>query len=224
MTSCPSCSASLPASAVSEQLQAARCPGCRALVDLGSSRVVPARPLNVPTPERWQVEATPGSLQVRWRWMSPAVFFLVPFTLFWNGLMLNAAAAAGGFAQPERLLIGLAVPHVWVGVGLAYYCLALFVNSTRVHLAEGTLQVQHGPLPWWGQRAIPAREVGQLFVLEKRGSKGSVSYELCGMLRDGKKLSLVSGLKQEAEARFLEVRLEQLLNLTDQHVAGELKR
>ena len=210
---------------MSETLGAARCPSCRALIDLSSSRLVQPRPTNVPAPEKWTIEAAPGSLVVRWRWFSVIAFFLVPFTLFWNGIMSVAAfGVSEGMTHPERLLFGLLVPHVWVGIGLAYYCVALFVNSTTVNLSEGTLHVRHSPLPWRGTKAIPAREVKQLFVLEKRGSKGSISYELCALMADGKKQSLVSGLAAEGEARFLEVKLEQAMNIVDQAVAGELRR
>ena len=176
-------------------------------------------------PEKWQVDAKPGSLLVKWRWLSLAAVFLVPFTLFWNGIMVTMAAGmTDGFSHPERLLIGLAVPHVWVGLGLGYYCLALFLNSTTVRFAEGTLHVKHGPLPWRGTKSIPSREVQQLFVVEKRGNKGSISYELCALMRDGRRQSILTGLTSDGSARFLEVRLEQVMNITDQAVEGELRR
>ena len=225
MTNCPSCGAALPGSAVSEPLAAARCPSCRALIDLESSRLISARPKNVPIPEKWQVDAKPGSLVVKWRWFSAAVFFLVPFTLFWNGILsVMAFGGTENFAHPERLLFGLVIPHVWVGLGLAYYCVALFLNSTTVKVLDGTLHVKHGPLPWRGTKAIAAREVQQLFVVEKRGNKGSISYELCALMRDGRRQTVLVGLTSDASARFLEVRLEQVMNITDQAVEGELKR
>ncbi len=224
MTHCPSCGSNLPPSAVSESLGAARCPSCRALVDLGASRAPSAASaVTVPIPEKWQVETAPRGLTVRWRWIGPAAFFLVPFTLFWNGILTFAAIGIAA-DNPQYLLAGLAVPHVWVGVGLAYYCLALFLNETTVQLAEGTLTVRHSPLPWLGKRTLTATEVQQFFVVEKRGSKGGRSYELCAMLRDGKRCSVVSGLADEAQARFLEVRLEQVLGLVDQRIEGEFRR
>ncbi len=225
MTSCPSCSASLPADAISESLSAARCPSCRALIDLGSSRTVTARAATVATPERWQVEATPGSLLVRWRWFTVLGIFIMPFALFWNGILAVAAfGVSDGFTHPERLLFGLALPHVWVGLGLFYFALATFVNSTTVRVANGFLMVRIGPLPWRGKRDLPTRDVQQLFVVEKRGNKGSVSYELCALMRDGKRQSVLTGINDELGARFLEVRLEQVMNIVDQAVAGELRR
>jgi len=231
MTSCPSCGAPVPHSAVSNQLGAARCPACRALIDLDSARATrpqappPPRSLALPIPERWHVDATPGTLLVRWRWFTFMAVMLVPFTLFWNGILVGmAGGVTDNFTHPERLLFGILVPHVWVGVGLTYTCLTLFVNSTTVRVADGTLYVRHGPLPWRGTRTIPTLDVQQLFVVEKRGNRGGVSYELCALLREGKRQALLTGLKDELEARFLEVRLEQVMNIADQHVVGELKQ
>jgi len=225
LTACPSCGVSLPSAAISEQLSAARCPACRTLVDLGSSRRTEARSLAVAQPERWQVEATPGSLKVRWRWFTLPGLLLVPFTLFWNGVLLGMAfSASDGFQHPERLLVGLVVPHVWVGIGLAYFTVATFLNSTTVQVSEGVLHVRSGPLPWRGNRTIPVRELQQLFVMEKRANRGGVSYELCGLLRNGKRQSLLSGLSDEGSARFLEVKLEQVMSIADQSVAGELRK
>ncbi|MFZ5446598.1 MAG: hypothetical protein ACOZQL_41810 [Myxococcota bacterium] len=223
MTHCPTCGSPLPVSAISESLGAARCPSCRALIDLGAPRAQ-AQPVNLAIPEKWQVDALPGSLTVRWRWSSLAVVFLIPFTLFWNGILsVFAFASTEGFTHPERLLIGLAVPHVWVGVGLGYYVLTLLFNSTTVRLGEGTLSVRHGPLWWPGKRDFPAREIQQLFVVEKRGSKGSRSYEVCALLRDSRRVTLVKA-DDEQKARFLEVKLEQSLGIVDQRVEGEHRR
>lgn len=215
MTTCPSCGAALPASALSASLGAARCTACRTLIDLDAPRALQPRPVPE-APKRWLVEAGPGSLLVRWRWFGPVFLFLVPFTLFWNAIMVGAAQSAGWYA--------LLLPHVWVGVGLAYFCLALLINSSTVRVAEGMLHVRHGPLPWLGTRAIPVGELSQLFVVEKRGQKGSVRYELCGLGRDGKRQSIISGLPDADAARFLEARLEHVLSIVNQPVDGEMRR
>ena len=160
-----------------------------------------------------------------WRWFNLSALFLVPFTLFWNGILTAMAfGVTEGFQHPERLLFALVLPHAWVGVGLAYYCVAIFLNTTTVQASDGVLHVRHGPIPWRGTRTIPVRELQQLFVMEKRGGRGAISFELCGVLRDGKRQSLLTGLTDEASARFLEVKFEQAMNITDQAVAGEVRR
>lgn len=205
MQTCPSCGAALPDRVV-------------------DTPVVKPSPPALPIPERWQVEAGPRSLVARWRWFGLSSFILVPFTLFWNGILLAmAGGVTEGLEHPERLLYALAVPHVWVGIGLVYFTLATFLNTTAVSAHHGRLTVKHGPMPWRGNQNLDGTDVKQLFVLEKRGNKGGLSYELCAMLRDGRKVSLVRGI-EAAQARFLEVRLEQALGIQDLPVEGELHR
>lgn len=231
MVTCPSCGTGLPPSAVSSALQAARCPTCAALVDLGGpgSKLVPREErraaLAVPIPEKWKVDEGPRALTARWGWFSWSAVIMVPFTLFWNGILVGMAfGVTEGGQHPERLLIGLAVPHVWVGLGLAYGTLASFVNSTTVRAADGALTVRKGPLPWLGNRHLAVDELKQLFVVEQRGNRGRVSYDVCAVLRDGRKQALVTGLDSADKARFLETRLEQLLDIQDQPVEGELRK
>lgn len=224
MTNCPSCSTALPPSAIAESLAAARCPSCKALIDLDSTRVIRPRNVTVAAPQRWQIEAAPGSLVVRWRWLTWVALIFIPFTLFWNGVLLTMAfAGTEGFTHPERLLFGLLIPHVWVGIGFSYFTLASFLNSTEVRFNNGMLHVKHGPLPWRGQHHLQTREVAQLFVLEKRSSRRATTYDLCALLSDGKRISLLSSLTDEGQARFLELRLEQVMGIVDRPVAGELK-
>ena len=80
------------------------------------------------------------------------------------------------------------------------------------------------PLPWRGRRSLSTADLTQRCVLEKRGRKGGISYELCAAMRDGTRQSLVRGLNDELDARFLEVRLEQLMNIIDAPVEREHRR
>jgi len=199
---CPTCGQPMPASR--HGLEAAAAPA-------------------LPTPERWQVDVGPRSFAASWRWLTWSSLLLVPFTLFWNGILIAmAAGATEGFTHPERLLLGLAVPHVWVGLGLAYTTLATFVNGTRVTVQDGRLVVKKGPLPWLGNRDLAGSDVQQLFVVEK-STRNKVTFELCALLRDGTRKSVLSGLERH-QARFLEARCEQALGIIDARVDGEVRR
>jgi hypothetical protein len=207
------------------------CPNCGAVLPndpAGASAgllpvAAPPAPL-LPIPERWEVQSSPRALTVRWRWFKAMGVVLIPFALIWNGMLLGmGVSATDNFAHPEKLVYGLFIPHVWVGLALGYFVLATLFNSSTVAVQLGRVTVKHGPLPWLGARDQSTTEFKQFFVLEKRGSKGSVSYELCALLRDGRKQSFVSGITAE-QARFLEVKLEQALGIQDVPVDGELHR
>jgi hypothetical protein len=89
------------------------------------------------------------------------------------------------------LLVGLVVPHVWVGVGLAYACVANLLNSTTITSRFGRLTVKVGPLPWRGNRAFDANDLSQLFVVERRGNRGATTFDVCAVTRDGRRQQLV---------------------------------
>ena len=168
MIYCPSCGAPVPDSSIHRALGAGRCPECKRLFEPGASAAVatrPAatpRPAAVPVPEGWVVDDSGGAWEVRWKWPRVAVLFLIPFTVFWNFVLVMLA---GGFAMghPERLLFGLVVPHVWVGVGLVYYTFALLVNTTAVRCAQGVLTVRHYPMPWIARLTIRSSCFGRPF-------------------------------------------------------------
>jgi hypothetical protein len=95
------------------------------------------------------------------------------------------------------------------------------VNSTRIAVEGGILTVRHGPLPWPGNRSLPVADLQQLFCEEVVGSKGSRSYRLNAVLKTGKKLRLVTALKEPDQALYLEQLLETRLGIVDVAVAGE---
>lgn len=218
---CPRCRAPLPVSAISTALEVARCPSCETVIDLRASAKSSA--LAAPTPERWEVTGTGPDLSIRWRWFRASSLFLIPFALFWNGILVTMAAGVSeGFRHPERLLVGLVVPHVWVGVGLAYACVANLLNSTTITSRFGRLTVKVGPLPWRGNRAFDANDLSQLFVVERRGNRGATTFDVCAVTRDGRRQQLVN-LPQPDQAAFVERRVEQALGVVDRPVEGEYR-
>lgn len=138
-------------------------------------------------------------------------------------LLSVASGVTDGFTHPEKLLFGLLVPHVWIGAGLVYFTLATFLNSTTVKVRNGELTVHHGPLPWRGNHQFLANSLVQVFVVEKRSNRGTLSYDVCGLTRDGKRQQIMK-LEQPEQARFLEQRTEQALGLRDTPVEGEFRR
>ena len=223
---CSACGEELTPGAISEMLEAARCGRCGALLDLRlGKRVLRFAAIRFPLPERWDLkEDTFGRLRISWRLRTWALVPLTLFTVFWDGLLFALArGTSDNFQHPEKLLWGLAIPHVWVGIGLAYFVLGLWLNTTRIEVANEELTVNTGPLPWRGHRRFSKRELQQLFVVERHGSKGAISYELCAVMLDGRRKTVVR-LSREEQARFLEMRLEEALGIEDRPVEGELRK
>ncbi len=221
---CTSCGAAISDSAISREIEAARCSACGAIVDLRGEKAIPKRThaLVAPVPEGWRVEEGGAGIRVRWRWFSPAGLIPIAFALFWNAILLTFAyAITDQLAHPERLLVGLLIPHVWVGIGLTYYCLTLF-NSTTIEAGIGSVSIRFGPVPWWRKnKNVSAGEMQQLFVID-HCVKNRVTYQLCAVMRDGRKQTLITDLPSEEKARFLETRLERILAIEDRPVEGEI--
>ncbi len=153
------------------------------------------------------------------------MFFMVFFTIIWNG---GLVVGIGGTVITEGLLATLpmlAVPHVWVGMGLVYYVVAGLLNDTVIAQDGDTLTVQHGPVPWPGGRSIPLHDIDQLYV--ERSSiqiNKRPRWNLCAMGKDGVGQTLVQLLRSEREGRWLEDRIERALAIEDKPVAGEVDK
>lgn len=225
---CPTCGASIVADDVNLDRLVAKCRSCDSVFAFSPEasgaaleRTAPRGPVEMP--KRFRVERLGSELKITRRWFSPIFFFLVFFCLLWDGFLvvwyLNAGAAGIVF-----MLFPLI--HVGVGVGLSYFTVCGFVNSTHVAANYESLRVRHGPLPWPGNRDVPRLDIDQLFTKEKvtQGKNGpSRTYELHAKLRSGKDVKLVSGLTEPDHARYMEQELERFLGIRDEPVAGELR-
>ena len=151
-------------------------------------------------------------------WRSSSAFFMVLWSVFWNIGML-AVIANMGFAA-------LAVPHVWIGLGAAYYTSTLLLNKTKVTANNQKLLVEHGPLPWFGNKVLSAEDVDQIYVRERitRGKNGtSISYEVRAKMTDGKDQKLLGAgvIKKPYDAQVVEKKLEDFMGVPDYRVEGE---
>jgi hypothetical protein len=141
--------------------------------------------------------------------------------VFWDGFLINLYSNLRGGATLAALFPLL---HVAVGLGLTYSTLCGFVNRTHIIVTGDSLRVSHGPLPWWGNRTIPADELAQLYCEEriKSGRNGqSATYYLNALLKDGRKVKLLSGLPEPDQALFIEQRVEERMGIVDVEVGGE---
>ena len=229
--SCKNCGATLQPENVSLPLCVARCPHCGAVFAIadpsrGESAAGAAwrpRP-RVPMPPRVDVLDLGNHLEIRRSWFSPMLFFLLFFCIFWNGFMVVWHVMAISMGAWFMSVFGLL--HTAVGLGLAYGTLAGFVNQTVIRVGQGLLEVQHGPLPWLGNKTLPAHEVQQLYCQEhvhhgKNGSSVTYSVEL---VRNEGRETLIKSLSECDQALFIEQELERFLKIEDQPVRGELAR
>jgi len=177
--------------------------------------------LGVGLPHRFNVEHNGGGLSISWhlpRWVAAPVAL---FAGTWSAFLIAFYRGLLAGDAPTPVLVAPAV-HVVVGVGLVYFLVVALVNRTTVRVGQGEITVRRGPLPWPGNRTLQAADLAQLFCVERSGSKGGSTYAVMARLRSGREVTLVSGLREDRQARFLEQELEKHLRIDDQPVAGEL--
>ncbi len=183
------------------------------------------RPIVV-RPEGLGVIDQGGSRMIVRRWRSLKYWFFAVFSVFWMGFLVMWYGMALLSGAPLVFLL-FPLIHLAVGVGLVYVTAAGFLNRTHLRVADGVLTVTHGPVPWPGNRSIPLAELEQLYTEEKvaRGKNGvTVTYDLKGVLRNGRRVSIFSGADDRDVALYAERQLETWLGIQDRPVRGEVRR
>jgi predicted Zn finger-like uncharacterized protein len=236
---CPSCRAALSDADVDRDRMIARCGACNAVFDASAPRSGPERrrpPVPMPpqitvatAPERERAEAgyrEPGhragpAVTIVRRWYTHVVWALLLFLVFWNGVLFQFFFGARDAPLLFRLF---PLIHLAAGIWVAYWAIALLFNRTTITVTDDAISVRHAPIPWPGNRVVPAAEVTQLFTAEKvsRGRNGETrSYALLAVMRDGERREIVKGLPEPTQALFLEQRIEERLGIVDVEVGGE---
>jgi hypothetical protein len=180
-------------------------------------------------PEKLQVEDFGGELRITWKWFSWIILFLGPFCIAWNAFLIGwysmAVSDHGPPGAMKFIMLIFPVAHVAVGLGLAYFCLALLINRTTVRVAFGEMSIRHGPLPAPGNRTIPADDIDQLYVKHQMssGKNGSTShtYPLLARLKSGQEIKLLPRNSDVDVSRAVEQLVETHLSIRDEAVAGE---
>jgi hypothetical protein len=175
-------------------------------------------------PDRFEIDSAAGVFRIRWKWWSVVAIPLLIFSVAWDGFLVAWYLGAFSRGNPSLIEVLFPIGHVAAGLAILYIAIAFLANSTTVAIASGQISVRHAPVPWPGNRTLHTTEVRQLFCCERRGRKGSRSYDVMARLTSDREVSLLAGLSTEREARFLEQRIEERLGLPDTPVAGELRR
>lgn len=224
---CPDCGIPVPAEQVNLDTGLAKCLTCNAVfnvkdrMELRKQRGRTASAQIVPRPAKMKVEQFAGSWTVSWRWFGFQYVAMFVFCIAWDSFLIFWYKMAFRDEAPWIMIV-FPVGHVAVGVGLTYTALAGFLNRTRLILGHGQLTVRHGPLPWWGNRDMATADIRQFYCEESRvrNNQGS-GYQLSAMLKDGRKVKILSGFWSWDEAKFLECELESRLGIKPQTVVGE---
>jgi hypothetical protein len=182
--------------------------------------------IRAPMPENVTLEHEADGLRVSYRWFSAKYLFMILFCAVWDGFLVFWYRMALAHPSPGSVMLWFPVVHVVAGLGITYSTLAGLVNRTTVRASNNELTIRHGPLPWFGERTIPASEIAQIYreqIMSTSRNGTSTTYRLSAVLHDDRKRKLLTCDSADV-ALYLEQEVERYLGIADRRVAGEMPK
>lgn len=224
---CPDCEIPIVDKQVNVEQALVKCEHCEGVFSLGDEDFFNRRKPYVVIPRGIEAYQTLNTMEIDVRWRRASnLGFLTFFTLFWNfvvSVFVISAVLSGDFSM--LYAIGI---HLTIGVALAYWTMATYINHTSIFIEDGVLDVEYGPLPipFWKRKRITTEELEQLFVERYQygtsNGKAMYAFKVLAKVKKGKsKMLLVKGLKTLEHAQYIEQEIEHFLHIKDVAVGGE---
>jgi len=238
---CRRCHKPIAADGINIQQMIAKCQHCNAVFTFNNAEAQSEAAANaaterkqrgaIPVPARWAMRHEGSALIFSNRWFRPVFIFLAVFCTVWDSFLFlwySLAFGEGTVSASAFSVIFMVFPllHVAVGLGLTYYTIAGFINTTTITVDRGRLIIRHFPLPWLYGGAIATNEIDQIYCKESvQTNKGTAwyRYAVSVLLKNGRERKLIANLDAPEEALYLEAEIEKFLGITDRAVAGEYK-
>lgn len=222
---CPECELKLSADDVNIDIMVAKCTSCNNVFSFATqiddyqepSLYKSDKPLSVPKPNGINIKVNGDQLFIRRKWFSPMLIFMALFCVFWDGFLLiwYGIALSGGSLG----MILFPLLHVAVGIFLTYSTIAGFLNTTTIAADSYELSVTHAPMPWRTPKKIKSSVLRQIYCSEKRGNKGSITYNV-NAISGNEHIKLLSNLTNLEQALYIEQEIEKHLGIKNRAVRG----
>ncbi len=109
---------------------------------------------------------------------------------------------------------------------ILYRAACILINSTLLHVAQGSLTVQHGPLPWFGNLNLKTNSIDQVYVKENvayyQNNQPHYAYQLIARFDSHTDITLLN-MRDPHPLRHIARELREYLNLQEQPIAAEYK-
>ena len=209
------------------QEMAAACPTCAHVFRFASLLTEalpqvpkPEQPIALPNGIKVRKELSALHLDIAWRAVR-SKWFMTIFAVLWDLFLIPFILSAIGGNTEVALFISL---HFAVAVGITFYVLALWINSTKIRVDKSGIQVLHTPIPvpFTPRHFIPADEISQFYVEEyvpsRTNGRPDITFALRCKTKNAKDIRLVPGFTDPSGALYLEQEIEKFLKITDKPV------
>lgn len=179
---------------------------------------------NIEIPKNMHLREKSSSLEFEYSWFKNKYLislFAAPLFAFF---LVKSAYITGSFNHltiPVLMLISASFLII-------YYSLAKLLNITKIRVTHLEIKVNHSPIPFSKNLILKKEEVTQLYVTKHRIVSRyylySTTYQINVIMSNGNVITLVKGLHNPEQGRFIENKIEDFLDITDIHVEGELDK
>jgi hypothetical protein len=211
----------IPEEDLNTQTMIAVCPHCEFAFDI--SDLLPASPAVeriLHPPQGFNVREQAGGVIVTYNWFNwrAPVFLAAALSIMGVPFLLLDVIGGADVTVSTLLLLSLCLISLFA-IGMIYYSLAQFMNTTRITINAQHIEVRHTPVPMPGNVRLAAEDVTQVTIEEHRRDTeyGTVfRYDVDVLLNNGTQRTLVRGLQRREQARYLEQQLRRYLKLSSQ--------
>ncbi|MES2597542.1 MAG: hypothetical protein V4662_19495 [Verrucomicrobiota bacterium] len=128
------------------------------------------------------------------------------FLFFWYSRLLSEP-------NPPLMAVLFPIGHIAVGFSITYYVLASLVNKTDIVISSSGVRVVTGPAPWLGNKEVRVDDITAVVVRERRGNRGSMSFNVMYADRSRKEKKLVTSLAELDQAEFVAQMIREAIGL-----------
>ncbi len=235
---CKHCHAPLPEEALANNDDIVVCDYCDTVHNMNPTPIsYPEKQKREKTkrksPDKFVINQLADGLEIQYPWLGKQHKGLLFFAIVWNAfigfftfMMFFGMASEGDF---EPMVLCFMIPFYIVGIGMAYYVLAGFLNRTTVTIRGDGVATRHSPIPMFGTSNIHAdrRAIEQVYCRRRTAYESNDVpvhvFDIHYVKKGGDDTCLIKGLDTISKAVFIEQQIERLYVIDDIAVEGEYR-
>lgn len=184
-------------------------------------------------PEKFNLNRLADGIEINYRWLGKQHTGLLFFAIIWNAFigfftffMFVGMMSEGSF---EFMILCFLVPFYAVGIGMAYYVLAGYLNQTSITIRGNGIETLHTPIPMLGVTNLTAdrRAIKQVYCTRRVAYTSNdvpvYVFDIHYVKKGGDDYKLIKGLDSLNKAIFIEQQIERIYRIADVPVEDEYR-